>query len=189
MALGLNRENDTPIGGLPEFRGNLQGGEVFTVGQVPVFDGSKFVPGINEVLVLGYGGLVEGLSAGRVADGSIMADWDGVMPLGGTALQMTPDPVTGIITVDQTAIYQVDWQCNIANLANNQDYFFELVGTGGATGFGTHVVGSNNVSSQSSGFSLMLAGTAAGQIAVTADSIADSSFDVVSMSFTVNRIG
>ena len=189
MALGLNRQNDTPIGGLPEFRGNIQGGEVFSVDEVPVWDGEKFAPGSNSALLSGYGGLVKTLEAGIVADGSVISNWDAVMPLAGTPLQMTPDPVTGIITVDQIGIYQIDFQCNIATLANNQDYFFELVVGLGATGFGTHVVGSNNLSSQSTGFSLLSAGTVGGQMAVTADNAGSNTFDAISVSFTCTRIG
>ncbi len=189
MPIGLNRQNDTPIGGLPEFRGNLQGGDVFSVGEIPVFDGAKFAPGINAALVLGFGGLVKTLEVGIVANGDIIADWDAVMPLGGSALQMTPNPTLGIITVDQQAIYQIDWQANLASLTNNQDYFFELVVGGIPTTFGTHIVGSNNVSSQSSGFSLMAAGDVAGTLAVTADNAGSNTFDVVSMSLTCTRIG
>lgn len=189
MAIGQNRENDTPIGGLPEFRGNLQGGNVFSVGQVPVYDGDKFVPGVNQVLVLGYGGLIDSLSVARIADGSIMDAWDAVMPLGDTPLQMTPDAVTGIITVDQDGVYDVQFQGNFVNLVNNQDYFFELIDGAGPTGVGANIVGSNNVSSQSTGFNIMIPGTVGGQIAISAANIGDNLFDVVSMTFTVTRIG
>lgn len=189
MALGQNRENDTPIGGLPEFRGNLQGGGVFSSGEVPVFDGEKFVPGINQVLVLGYGGLALGESLLHTADGSIIDNWGNAMPLGGVPQQMTPDPVTGIITVNQDGVYDLAWTANLAGLANNEDYFFELVVSGGPTGFGTHIVGSNNVSSQSGGFSLMVQGSVGSELAVTADNLTDSTFDIVSMSLTCSRIG
>jgi len=167
----------------------MQGGDVFTVGQVPVFDGEKFAPGSNDALLSGYGGLAMNLTAGKVADATIINDWDAVTPLGGTALQMTPDPVTGIITVAQDGIYEVNFSCNISGLGNNVDYFFELLSTAGATTFGSHVVGSNNVSSQSTGFSLMVDGSAAGAIAIVAHSDADNGYDVVSMSLTVTRIG
>lgn len=187
MPLGLNRENDTPIGGLSEFRGNLQGGEVFEIGNVPVYDGEKFAPGNNDALLNGFGGLVTSLTVGRVADASLINDWDAVMPLGGTPLQMTPDPVTGIIVVDQDGVYEVNFQCNIQGLGNNTDYFFQLISTSGATTFGSHVVGSNNVSSQSTGFSLTVAGTAAGQIAVAASG--GGNYDIVSASFSVTRVG
>jgi len=189
MALGLNRQNDTPIGGLPEFRGNLQGGDVFNVGEIPVFDGEKFAPGVNVALVLGYGGLAVASSVLRVADGTLIADWDVVMPLSSVPLQMTPDPVTGIITVDQAGVYQIDFQCNIQNMDNNKDYFFELIDTNGTTGLGSHIVGSNNVSSQSTGFTLMTTGAAAGQIAIGSNSLDNSGYDIVSMTFICTRIG
>jgi hypothetical protein len=189
MALGLNRENDTPIGGLPEFRGNLQGGGVFSVNEVPVFDGEKFAPGSQTALLHGYGGLATNGSVAEVADGTLIDGWDTATPLGGTPLQMTPDPVTGVVTVDQDGVYQVDFSCNVSALANNQDYFFQLISTSGASGFGSHIVGSNNVSSQSTSFSLTMSGTATGQVGVSAHSTGDLTYTIVSMSLTVTRIG
>lgn len=187
MALGLNRENDTPIGGLPEFRGNMQGGEVFEIGNVPVFDGDKFAPGSNSALLNGFGGLVSGLSLGHVADGGLIDDWDGVTPIGGVPLQVTVNAATGVLTVDQAGVYDIKFQCNVSSLANNQDYFFELLTDAGLTGFGTHVVGSNNVSSQSTGFVMQIVGEADGQVGVVVSG--GSGYDIVSASFSVTRVG
>ena len=187
MAIGLNRENDTPIGGLPEFRGNLQGGNVFQVGNVPVFDGEKFAPGNNDALLNGFGGLITALSVGYLADGSLIDDWDAVMPLLDVPLQVTVDAATGVLTVDQDGIYIVDFQCNVTNLANNQDYFFQLLTSAGLTGFGSHISGSNNVNSQSTGFTIQVAGTAGGQLGVVVSG--GSAYDIVSASFSVTRIG
>ena len=189
MALGLNRQNDTPLGGLPEFRGNMQGGDVFNVDQVPVWDGEKFAPGSNSALLLGYGGLTTVLSAGHVADGSIIDDWDAVMPLGGVPLQMTPDPVTGLITVDQDGIYQVDFNIGLTSLANNIGYVFTLVLGGVDTNFGCAVGGSNNVSEQTTGFTLQVSGSVGGTVGVDATAPAGQGFDIVNGTLTVTRIG
>lgn len=190
MALGLNRENDTPIGGLPEFRGNLQGGNVFNVGTVPVFDGEKFVPGINEVLVLGYGGLVTEGSIAEVADGALVDSWGASMPLDGIPLQMTVDTGAGTITVLQDGVYEINFSFNVTDLANNQDYFFELVGSiSGDSGFGTHVVGSNNVSSQSGSFTVLADASNGNAVGIRASSTGDQLYTIISMSFTVKRIG
>jgi len=189
MAVGKNRYNDTPIGGLPEFRGNMQGGEVFGVDDVPVWDGSKFVPGTNDALANAYGGLVTALSVGRTADGSLIDDWDVVTPLGGTPLQVTPVIATGVVTVAIDGVYQVSFSINASNLVNNENYFFELTSSGGPTGFGSHIEGSNNVNSQSTGFDLMVDGSAGGAIGVLAHSDSNSGFDIVSSSFSVTRIG
>ena len=189
MAIGLNRQNDTPIGGLPEFRGNMQGGEVFGVDSVPVWDGTKFAPGTNDALLLGYGGLTTVLSAGHVADGSLIDDWDAIMPLGAVPLQVTPDPVTGIIAISQAGIYEIDFNIGLTNLANNIGYVFTLVTEGGSTNFGCAVGGSNNVSEQTTGFSLQVVGTSGGLVAVDATAPAGQGFDVVNATFTVKRIG
>jgi hypothetical protein len=187
MSIGLNRQKDTPIGGSPEFRGNFEV-ETFSVDNIAVFDGTKFAPGTDSGLLLANGGLAENLSLGRVADGSVIADWDAITPLNGTPVQTTPDPATGVITVAQAGTYHVSFNCSIQGLTNNQDYYFELYISGGATGYGTHIVGSNNVSAQSSGFSITADGPAGSAVAVVASNASNSTYDIVSMSFMVNRI-
>ncbi len=189
MSIGLNRENDTPIGGKPEYRGNFQTGEVFSVDDIPTFDGEKFVPGSNTGLAHGYGGLAIEGSIVYTADGSLIDNWTQVMPIAGTPLQTTPNATTGIITVDQTGTYIVNFTCNISALSNNADYIFVLFVAGGSTGFGTHVVGSNNLSSQTTSFSLQVDGAIGAQIAVSVDSIGNDNFTVISASLSVQRIG
>ena len=188
MAEGLNRHNDFPIGGRPEFRGNMQGGEVFGVDDVPVWDGAKFSPGTNSALLNAYGGLVTTLSAGHIADGSILDFWDAVTPLGGVPLQTTPVAATGVITTAISGTWEIKFECNVAGLTNNQDYFFQLTAPSGDTGFGTHVVGSNNVSSQSTGFVITLTAPA-GAVAVVVSNSGNNPFDIVSGTLSVNRIG
>ena len=188
-AIGLNRHNDTPIGGLPEFRGNMQGGEVFNIDNVPVWDGEKFAPGSNSALLLGYGGLAVALSVGHVADGAIIDDWGAVSPFGGVPLQVTPVAATGIITVGQSGVYEINFQLNAANLANNISYIYTAVLNGISTNFGCAIAGSNNVSEQSSGFTMLVDATAADTIAVDATAPAAQTFDVVNASLTVKRVG
>lgn len=188
-AIGLTRLNDTPIGGHSEFRANLQGGNVFGVDSVPVWDGEKFAPGTNSALLLGYGGLAVALSAAHVADGSIIDDWSVTSPIGGTPLQTTPDITTGNILIAQAGVYSVGFALNAADLANNVSYVFTLVIDGVSTDFGCALAGSNNVSEQSTGFSLMVEVAAGVNVAVDATAPASQTFDIVNASFTVKRIG
>jgi len=188
MSIGLNRQNDTPIGGLSEFRANLQGGNVFQVDDVPIFDGEKFIPGTTSAIARGYGGLASTASAGYIADGSTIDNWDQATPLGGTPLQVAPNVAAGVIITAVDGTWDINFQCNITSLANNEDYFFELSGPGGGTGFGTHVVGSNNVSSQSTGFVLQITAPA-GAFGVTAFNVGSNTFDIISASLSLTRIG
>lgn len=191
MAIGMNRQNDTPIGGAPEFRGNMQGGDVFTTNTVPVYDGEKFAPGAPAALLNGFGGLAIQGSDARTADGTAINDWDAVMPLnGGTPLQMTPNATTGIITLDQAGTYEASLTFSIQGMANNRDYFFELQTAAGATGYGVSIVGSNNVTSQSGGFSLQANSLAGGSFSILANSQGNSDpYTIVSMSLSCKRIG
>ena len=189
MSTGDNRKNDTPVGGLDEFRGNMQGGEVFNVDQVPVWDGAKFSPGTNSALLLAYGGLAVALSAGHTADGSLIDDWDAATPLFGVPLQTTPDIVTGNILIAQAGVYDIGFELNAAGLANNISYVFTLVINGVSTNFGCAIAGSNSVSEQSTGFSLMADIGSAINVAVDATAPASQSFDIINASFTVKRIG
>ena len=188
MPIGLNRENDTPIGGLAEFRGNMQGGLVYEVDQVPVWDGSKFAPGSNSALLLGFGGLATSSSAGHLADGSIIDDWDAITPLGGTPLQVTPN-LNGNILIAQAGIYEVGFNIGLSNLDNNISYVFLLVVDGVPQAFGAAVAGSNNVTEQATGFTLQSSISAGVNVAVNANSPADQGFDIVNATFTVRRIG
>ena len=188
-AIGLTRLNDTPIGGGTEFRGNMQGGEVYGVDSVPVWDGTKFSPGTNSALLLGYGGLAVALSAGHTADGSIIDNWDAVTPLFGVPLQTIPSAPTGNILISQAGVYDVGFELNAANLTNNVSYVYTLVINGVSTNFGCAIAGSNNVSEQSSGFALMAQIGAGVNVAVDATAPASQSFDIVNASFTVKRIG
>ena len=189
MSLGLNRQNDTPLGGLPEFRGNLQGGDVFGVGTIPVWDGEKFAPASNDGLLLGYGGLVTALSAGHTADGGLVDDWDATTPLNGVPLQTIPSVPTGDITILQAGTYEIAFNIGLANLANNISYLFELIINGISTNYGCAVSGSNNLSEQTTGFTLQATIGAAIVIGVSATAPASQTFDVVNATLTVKRIG
>ena len=189
MPVGLNRVHDTPIAGTDEFRGNMQGGGVFGIDSVPVWDGEKFAPGTNSALLLGYGGLVTALSAGHTADGSLIDDWDALTPLNGVPLQTIPSIPTGDITVLQAGTYEISFNIGLSNLANNISYVFALVINGISTNFGCAVSGSNNLSEQTTGFTLQATIGAAIVIGVSATAPASQTFDVVNATLTVRRIG
>ncbi len=186
MSTGLNRQKDTPIGGASEFRANLEVG-TFNLDAIPVFDGEKFVPGTQTGLALTYGGLAMNQNAGYTADGSVLAGWDGVMPINGTPLLTTPDPVTGLVTVNSDGVYTVEFNCQVANVTNGLTYFFELITAAGLSGFGGAIVGSNQVDSQSVSLSLQVQASAGGTEGVAVSG--GSGYDVIQSSLTVTRIG
>ena len=188
-ALGLNRQNDTPIGGLPEFRGNLQGGDVFGIDTVPAWDGEKFAPAANSALLLAYGGLVTAISAGHTADGGLVDDWDATTPLFGVPLQTIPSVPAGTITILQAGTYEISFNIGLANLSNNISYLFALVVNGVSTNFGSAVAGSNNLSEQTTGFTIQATIGAGIVIGVSATAPASQTFDVVNATLTVKRIG
>jgi hypothetical protein len=189
MPIGDNRQFDTPLGGLAEFRGNMQGGDVFSVGEVPVWDGAKFAPGVNAAIVLAFGGLVSTASAGHVADGSVINDWDAITPIGGSPLGVTPVAATGLITADVTGIYEISFDTNVGNLSNAVEYTFVYEIDGSPGPYGTIIKGSNNVEYQSAGFSLSIAVTAGQVVGVRATAPASETFDVISSTLSVSRIG
>jgi hypothetical protein len=188
MALGLNRHNDTPIGGLPEFRGNMQGGEVFGVNDVPAWDGEKFAPATNSALLYSFGGLSDGAGQVITADGSEIGNWDAVLPVDGTPQQMTVDPVTGRLEALLSGTYEVTFAVNCTNLTNAQDYDFFMSRDGVATPVVARITGSNQVDSQSTSFNAMITGTAGGFVSILASG-GGNNFTVGSMSFTAKRIG
>ena len=167
----------------------MQGGDVFGVDSVPVWDGDKFAPGTNSALLLGYGGLAVALSAAHTADGSIIDNWDVTTPLFGVPLQTVPSVPTGNILISQSGVYDVGFEMNAANLSNNISYVFSLVINGVSTNFGCAIAGSNSVSEQSTGFFLLADISAGVNVAVDATAPASQTFDIVNASFTVKRIG
>lgn len=190
MPLGLNRLNDTPIGGHPEFRGNMQGGEVFGIDAVPVWDGEKFAPGTNSALLLAYGGLSTNSIAAVAADGSLIQNWDEVTPLGGTPLQTVVDPVAGTVAVNQTGVYQIDFSANVAGLANNQEYTFLLNIDGIDKNFGATISGTNSVETATVAFSIMSEAASTDiPIGVSVTNAGSSTYEIVTASLAVRRIG
>ena len=189
-AIGLNRHNDTPIGGTPEFRGNMQGGEVWLTDQVPVWDGTKFAPGTNSALLLAYGGLTTNEGAVVAADGSLIQNWGAATPLNGTALQVTVDPVAGTLVVIPIGVYMVDFQCNVQGLVNNQEYEFRLNLDGVDTDYGAVISGTNSLSVGSASFSIM-AETLGASIAtgVSVTNAGGNTYQIVTASFNARRIG
>lgn len=187
MSSGLNRHNDTPIGGLQEFRANMLTSS-FVVDTVPVYDGEKFVAGSQTGLANAYGGLAMNEVAGFVADGTALDGWEGVMPLGGSPVNVTPNASTGVIVVSQPGTYDVTFSANLGGLTNANSYFFELAGNGTGLGFGSIVVGSVQVDTQSTSFSLQVQAAGGGNISILVTG-AGAGFDVISASITVSRIG
>jgi hypothetical protein len=188
MALGLNRHNDTPIGGLPEFRGNMQGGEVFGVDDVPAWDGGKFAPASNSALLYSYGGLSDGAGQVIAADGTAIGNWDAVMPVDGTPQQMTVDAVAGTLGALLDGTYEVSFSLNCTGLTNAIDYDFFLSRDGIATGVVARITGSNQVDSQSTSFTAMITGAAGGFVSILAVG-GGNNFTVGSMSLSAKRIG
>ena len=190
MPLGLNRLNDTPIGGHPEFRGNMQGGEVFGIDTVPVWDGEKFAPGTNSALLLAYGGLSSNLIAAVAADGSLIQNWDEATPLGGTPLQTVVDPVAGTVSVNQAGVYEVDFAANVAGLSNNQEYAFLLNVDGVDQAFGAIISGTNSVATAAVAFSLMVEAASTNiPLGVSVTNPGGNTYEIVTASLTVRRIG
>jgi len=190
MAVGdIQNQNDTPIGGASEYRGNLQSGDVFGIGSVPAWDGKRFVPALNSGLLSAYGGLASSDVGPVSADGTPITNWEAVLPYNGTPLGMTVSAVTGEVTVGIAGVYRIDFDISLTNLANNTRYDFFLGVNGAATEFGAAVAGSGSLSAQSSGFS-MLAYTVAGvPITVIPVAAGDANFGIVSATLSVTRIG
>jgi hypothetical protein len=188
MPIGLNRHNDTPIGGLPEFRGNMQGGEAFGVDDVPAWDGTKFAPAANSALLYSYGGLVDGAGQVITADGSEIGNWAEVLPVDGVPQEMTVNPVTGRLEALLDGTYEVSFALNCTGLTNAVDYDFFLSRDGIATPVVARITGSNQVDSQSTSFNAMITGAAGGFASILAVG-GGNTFTVGSMSFTAKRIG
>ena len=189
MAIGLNRHNDTPIGGAEEFRGNMQGEEVFAVDDVPVWDGEKFAPGTSSGLVNSYGGLADGDDVILSADGSNIQNWDEILPLNGTPKQLTIDAVAGTITLLQAGDYEVSFAINASDLVNGVPYDFFLALDGVPTFLFAEIVGSNQVQSQSTAFSLMTVGNIGSVLSMQPTAPAGQNYTTRSMTFSVKRIG
>lgn len=190
MPIGLNRENDTPIGGASEFRGNLQAPmSVWSPTNVPAWDGTKFVPAAGTGLFVAYGGLASNGIPATAADGSLIQNWDQVMPIGGTPLQLTVDAVAGTVTIAQDGVYQIDFGANVTGLVNNQEYAFQLAVNGTPQSWGAIISGSNTAATGSVQFSLQFAATAAQALGVAVTNGASSLYEIVSSSLSVRRIG
>ena len=179
MAITDSRNNDTPIGGTEEFRGNMQSGDVYGVDDVPVWDGEKFAPGTNSALLNAYGGLANSVGGPITADGTPMDDWDVITPLGGTPLQTTPNIVTGEILVAQSGVYDVTFSLDGLNFDNNIAYFFQLAADGVGLSFGGAITGSNQVTSQSISFELLSSIAAGVSVSVIVTAPASQTFDVL----------
>lgn len=189
MALGLNRHNDTPIGGLPEFRGNMQGGEVWSLNDVATWDGEKFVPGTSSGLVNSYGGLADGDDVVLSADGTNIKNWDETLPLNGTPKQLTIDGVAGTIEILTAGDYQIGFQINASSLLNGVFYDFYLAIDGVPSFLYAEMEGSNQVLSQSTGFILMVAASAGSVLSIQPIATGGASYTTRSMTFAVSRIG
>lgn len=190
MAIGRNREFDTPIGGVPEFRANVQSpAGIWQLDNVPAWDGEKFSPASNSGLLLAYGGLATTEKPAAAADGSVIDDWDDITPLLGTPLQMTVDPVTGLISAAQPGVYQIDFAANVNGLNNNQTYSFVLNVNGTNRNYGAIVSGSNNVSYANVSFSLSAQIAGGGTVGVGVINAGNNNYTVVSASLSVRRIG
>lgn len=186
MSSGLNRHNDTPIGGLQEFRANMLTSS-FVVDTVPVYDGEKFVAGSQTGLANAYGGLAMNSVSGFSADGTPLDRWTAVTPANGSPVNVTPNASTGIIDIAQAGTYEITFSSNLSALINAATYFFELYTDAGASGFGSVVIGSNQVDTQSTSFSLQATADAGSALAVYVSG--GSGFDIISASISVSRIG
>jgi hypothetical protein len=186
-AIGQNRHNDTPIGGLPEFRGNMQGGEVWNVDNVPAWDGEKFAPATNSALLNAYGGLYEPAGAVIAADGTNIDGWDTITPVGGVPKQVIVDALLGTIQILQAGDYGVSFALNCGALTNSQDYDFLVAIDGIASVLGSRITGSNQVDAQSTGFDITFSASGGGILSIQASG--GTTFTVGSMSFGIKRIG
>ena len=187
MAIGtVQNQNDTPIGGSTEYRANVQNGDVFSVSDVPAWDGSKFVPASNSALIYAYGGLLIGNGTTKTADGSVIAGWDSIHP--DTPVQTTPDIVSGDITVALAGVYEVNFTINCIDLTNAQNYLFYLTNGVITTDIVASIVGSNQVDSQTTSFTGLMDAAAGGVIGVTCDG-GSQAYTVVAATTAVKRIG
>lgn len=191
MPIGLNRVNDTPIGGSSEFRGNLQAPmSVWNLDSVPAWDGEKFGPSANSGLLMAFGGLTSNVKAATAADGSLIQNWDAVTPLGGLPLQTVVNDVAGTVSADQAGVYQIDFSSNVAGLTNNQEYAFLLNVDGVDQAYGAVISGTNSVATATVAFSLMLqANTTNLPLGVSVTNGGSNTYEIVTASLTVRRIG
>lgn len=187
-AIGLNRRNDTPIGGKPEFRANFDD-VTWDVDEIPTWDGTKFAPGSSVGLLTAYGGLASSASAGYTADGSVIDDWDSTTPLAGSPKQTTPVIATGLITVVAAGVYQLNFSISVSNLTNNEEYLFQPVVDGTPLAFGAVINGSNNLSFQSTSFTLPAQIASGLEIGIGVTNGSSNTYDIVSASLSITRIG
>ena len=187
MTIGtVQNQNDTPIGGNTEYRANVQNGDVFSVSDVPAWDGTKFVPASNSALIYAYGGLLIGNDVTKSADGSVISGWGISQP--STPVQTTPDTVSGGITVALAGVYEINFSINCIDLTNNQEYLFSLTNGAITTGTVAAMVGSNQVTSQTTSFSALLNGNAGSVLGVICAG-GSQNYTVIAASFIVKRIG
>ena len=187
MSITDSRKNDTPIGGLEEFRGNMESSN-FTLDDVPIWDGEKFVPGSTSGLAKAFGGLVTGVGGTIIADGTLIEDWDATMPIGGTPLNTTPNIATGEILIQTLGTYEVSFSLDGANFSNGVTYLFELADGGVGIGFGSGIVGSNQVTSQIATFNILIDIGAGVNVGVLAAAAGNPVFDVINATLSVKRI-
>ena len=187
MSIGtVNNQNDTPIGGLSEYRANVQNGDVFSVSDVPAWDGSKFVPASNSALIYAYGGLLIGNGTTKSADGSVIAGWDSIQP--NTPVQTTPDTVSGSISVALAGVYEVNFTIDCVDLQNNQDYLFYLTNGVVTSGVIAAMEGTTQIESQTTSFNALIDAGAGGLFGVICDG-GSQDYTVVTATLTVKRIG
>jgi len=189
VAIGLNRENDTPIGGAPEFRGNMQAGEVFSVDDVPAWDGEKFAPAANSALLNAYGGLGDGTDIVLSADGTNIENWDIILPLGGSPKQVNVDDVAGTLEVLLEGDYDIGFTISCDTLVNGVSYDFFLARNGAPTLLFAEILGSNQVQSQSTGFIVMVHALANDVFSIQPTAVGNVNFTTKSISFSLARLG
>ena len=189
MSIGLNRKNDTPIGGASEFRANFEAGVDFPVDSIPVFDGEKFVPGSATSLALGYGGLVLTALTGFVANGDIKP-WNDLTPFFGVPSRVSASIADGTISGDNTGVYEIKFTANCTNLVNGVDYDFRVAVNGVPAAFGARIQGAIQIPAQTVAFTVQVRLLPSEPLSVQCTTVSGTNtLDINSATFTVTRIG
>jgi len=192
MPIGINRQNDFPIGGAGEFRGNMDTG-AFSPDEVAVWDGEKFVPGPNVTLVSAYGGLAGVAMGSRPAEttGIVIDNWNTQMPTTVPPKAVIPNSASGLIQITLDGVYQLTFNASVTNLANNIAYDFRV----NVDGFEppnivARVTGANQVDDYSVGFTACENINAGQVVGISLSSnLAGQSLSINSATLVITRLG
>lgn len=180
------RQNDTPIGGTEEFRGNMLSGD-YALDDFPVYDGQKFVASSSVGLARAFGGIADNTGRSVAMNDALITGWSDQQPLNGTPLNVTNNPTAGLLTVALPGVYDVSFVLDGSGFADGVLYNFQMALNGAPTTITCTVDGSNAVGTQSTGFKFLAQLDAGDALGIWGVGNANS-FNVINMALTIKRV-